>query len=172
MGTVLDTERLVLRKLSLGDTAFILALLNTPTFIKFIGDRKIRTKLEAEGYLVNGPLRSYSENGFGLWLIELKNDKTPIGICGLIKREGLEDVDIGFALMPDYEGKGYGYEAAAATMNYGKTKLGLERIIAITTSNNINSINLIKKIGLHFEKYIFLPNGTEKLMLFGNWKKI
>ena len=104
--------------------------------------------------------------------MELKNDKTPIGICGLIKREGLEDIDIGFALMPEHEGKGYAYEAASATMNYGKTKLGLQRIIAITTSKNINSINLIKKIGLHFEKHIYLPNGKEKLMLFGNWKKM
>ena len=170
MPNIIKTERLTLRKLCLTDAPFILALLNTPTFKKFIGDRKIGTLQDAENYLINGPIRSYAENGFGLWLFCLQQTKVPIGICGLIKREGLQDVDIGFAMMPEFEGYGYAYEIASAVMKLGTTKFKLKRIIAITTENNERSIKLLKKLGLMFEQFIFLPNDTEKLMLFGNWK--
>jgi RimJ/RimL family protein N-acetyltransferase len=164
---ILQTERLKLREFNLKDAAFIITLLNTPTFIKYIGDKKIKTTADAEKYLQTGPLLSYTENGFGLWLFSLKQNKKPIGMCGLIKREGLEDVDIGFAMLPEYENNGYAYEIAKAVMHYGKTTLGLKRIIAITTKNNKRSGNLIKKIGLRFEKTIRLGADKEELMLHG-----
>jgi len=169
MGTLFFTERLSLRKLTVEDAPFILGLLNTPGFLEFIGDRKVRSVQDAEAYLVNGPLRSYAENGFGLWLFSLKNGE-PVGMCGLIRRAGLKDVDIGFAMMPEFEGKGYGFEIASAVMLYGKQKLGLHRIVAITVEQNERSVNLLKKLGLTFEEFIYLPNDDEKLMLFGNGK--
>jgi RimJ/RimL family protein N-acetyltransferase len=124
----------------------------------------------AENYILTGPLRSYTDNGFGLWAFTLKTDKTPIGICGLIKREGLPDIDIGFAMLPEYENNGYAFEIASATLKYGHRKLHIDRIVAITTSENKQSIKLLNKIGLHFEKMINLPNDNKQLMLFGNWK--
>lgn len=112
---ILTTDRLVLRQFSLSDTAFILELLNSPGWINFIGDRGIRTEKDAEEYLLNGPMKSYQKNGFGLAMIALKESGEGIGMCGLIKRESLADVDIGYALLPAYTGQGYAYEIAAAT---------------------------------------------------------
>ncbi|MCP9752685.1 GNAT family N-acetyltransferase [Ferruginibacter sp. HRS2-29] len=169
MVNLLSTQRLTLRKLTTDDAPFILGLLNTPGFLRFIGDRKVRSVKDAETYLINGPLRSYHENDFGLWLFLLKSGE-PVGMCGLIRREGLADVDIGFAMMPAFEGKGYAFEIASAVMEYGRKKFALKRIVAITTEDNEQSIRLLKKLGLIFEEFIYLPNDEEKLMLFGNRK--
>lgn len=166
MKKVLETERLILRELNTGDAGFVLELLNTPAWIKFIGDRGVRTLDDAKNYIIQKFVSSYEANGFGLWLIELKDSGMSIGMCGLIKRNGLEDIDIGFALLPQYEGKGYGYESAAATLDIARNK-GIERIVAITVKYNSNSIKLLEKIGLRFEKMISLPNDNEELMLFG-----
>ena len=149
---ILETERLVLRELTTNDAEFILKLLNTPTWLEFIGDKKVHTIEDAENYLETGPIDSYRKNGFGLWLILLKEDSTPIGICGLINRESLDDIDIGFALLPEYEKLGYGFEIAYATMNYAKNVLGINKIVAITDPKNIASIKLLDKIGFQFEK--------------------
>lgn len=167
MRNIFETERLLLREFTKEDAPFIVTLLNTPTFLKFIGDKKVRTLTEAENYLSTGPIKSYAENGFGLWLFCLKENKKNIGMCGLIKRDTLEDIDIGYAMLPEYENKGYAFEICNATMNYGKTTLGLSRIIAITTKENIRSTHLLNKIGLHFEKTVSLGEGKEELMLFG-----
>ncbi|MEO5944325.1 MAG: GNAT family N-acetyltransferase [Ferruginibacter sp.] len=164
---ILETERLLLREFTKEDAPFIVALLNTVTFLKFIGDKKVRTISEAENYLATGPIKSYAENGFGLWLFSLKENNKSIGMCGLIKRDTLVDVDIGYAMLPEEENKGYAFEICNATMNYGKTKLGLDRIIAITSKENIRSSSLLNKIGLHFEKIVSLGEGKEELMLFG-----
>jgi len=162
---ILETDRLILREFDTNDAAFILILLNNPTWLQYIGDRNIKTMDDARNYLLNGPMKSYEVNGFGLSMVEIKEDKTPIGMCGLIKRETLEHADIGFALLPEYAGKGYGYEIANATMAYAKNKLKLEKIVAITSTDNEYSIKLLNKIGLNFEKMIrFDP--TEDLMLF------
>lgn len=151
---ILETERLILRELNTNDAEFILRLLNTPTWLKFIGDKKVHTIEDAKNYLVNGPIESYKMNGFGLWLIILKKDSTPIGMCGLINRESLDDIDIGFALLPEHEKLGYGFEVASATMRYARNVLGINKIVAITDPKNIASIKLLNKIGLQFEKTV------------------
>ena len=165
---ILETDRLILREFDTADAAFILVLLNNPSWLQYIGDRNVKTIDDARDYLLNGPMKSYRENGFGLSLVAIKKNNTPIGMCGLIKREALEHVDIGFALLPEYVGKGYAYEIAAATMAYAKNSLGLKDIVAITSEDNEHSIRLLKKIGLGFEKMIRLAEDEESLMLFSN----
>ena len=166
MTRILVTERLFLREFNLTDTEFILQLLNTPGWLEFIGDRNVKTTEAAKSYLENGPIKSYELNGFGLSLVGLKDNELPIGMCGLIKRETLENVDIGFAFLPEYSGEGYAVEIASATMKYAKEKLKLKEILAITLPSNVRSINLLNKIGLYFEKNIHLPGDEQKLMLF------
>ncbi len=167
MSQILETERLILRELTRTDADFIITLLNSPGWLQFIGDRNVRTPEEARTYLENGPMRSYRVNGFGLWLAALKSTKTPIGMCGLIKREGLDDIDIGFAFLPEFSGQGFGSEAAFATLEYGQNILHLKRIVGITNPDNIFSIKLLQKIGLTFEKRIKLTPESEELLLFG-----
>lgn len=166
MKKIIETERLILREFNANDSKFILDLLNTPAWIKYIGNRGVHSIEDAQSYIMNGPAKSYETNGFGLWMIELKSTGTAMGMCGLIKRAGLEDIDIGFALLPGYEGKGYAYEAASATMDFARKK-DIPRVVAITLEHNENSIRLLKRIGLQFEKMITLPGDDEELMLFG-----
>ncbi|AZU60229.1 GNAT family N-acetyltransferase [Neobacillus mesonae] len=163
---ILETERLILRLQTNDDADFILELLNDPSWLQYIGDRGIRTLEDARAYILNGPIRMYEQFGFCLYLVERKEDHIPIGICGLIKRDSLEDVDIGFAFLPKYWGNGYAYEAASAVMEYGKDALGLNRIVAITTQDNHASAKLLEKVGLQFERLIQLPNDSEELRLF------
>lgn len=163
--TIIETNRLLLRQFNEQDTAFIVELLNSPGWLEFIGDRNIKTENDARNYLVNGPMKSYTENGFGLSMVELKETATPIGMCGLIKRTTLEHVDIGFAFLPGYAGQGYAYEIASATLDYAFKTIGLDKVLAITVVNNEPSIRLLKKIGLRFEKMVQFEN--EELMLFG-----
>lgn len=162
---ILETERLLLRRLTAGDAAFILELLNEPAFLENIGDRGARTLAGARRYIARGPVASYRKFGFGLYLVELKDTGTPIGICGLLKRESLEDVDIGFAFLRRYWSQGYARESAAAVMRYGWTTLCLRRIVAITKPTNQASITLLEKLGLRFEQNIALPDhgGENKL---------
>jgi RimJ/RimL family protein N-acetyltransferase len=162
---ILETERLVVRRLVLDDAAFMLELLNEPAFLENIGDRGARTLADARRYIARGPVASYRKFRFGLYLVELKDSGTPIGICGLLKRESLEDVDIGFAFLRRYWSRGYARESAAAVMNYGWTTLRLPRIVAITKPTNQTSIALLEKLGLRFEKNIALPDhgGENKL---------
>ena len=164
---IINTERLILRKFTISDAPFMLELLNTPNWLRFIGDRNVHTVEEAEQYLLKGYLKSYETHGFGFYVVMLKETQELIGMCGLIKRETLEDVDIGFAFLPQFMGKGYGFEAAYATLNYAQNELKLEKIIAIVNPENVVSIALIKKIGLHFEKMIQLSHKDIELMLFG-----
>lgn len=164
---VLETERLVIRHLTLDDAEFILELLNEPAFIRFIADRGVRTTSDAQAYIQNGPITSYEKNGFGLFAVELKETGIPIGMCGLIRRAVLPDVDIGYALLERYWNKGYGFEAAAAVLNYGYQVIGLKRIIAITALDNDASARVLEKIGLRFERIIDLPEigGASKLFV-------
>lgn len=166
MKIILETERLVLREFMLSDADFIIQLLNTKTWIKYIGDRNIKSIAAAENYLLNGAIKSYKENGFGLYMVELKISKTPIGMCGIIKRDSLEFPDIGFALLPNYEGKGYAFEMAKAMLVYAKETLMLPDILAITLPSNKSSIKLLEKIGLKFKRLISFPDDKEELMLF------
>ena len=161
---VLETERLTLRWLDIKDAPFILELVNDPAWIQFIGNKGVRTLEDATNYIVNGPIDMYNKLGFG-YLVERKEDLTPLGMCGLIKRDSLEDVDIGFAFLEEFRSKGYGYESASAVIDYGVQNLGLKRIVAITTIDNIHSGKLLEKVGLKFEEII--SDSGEDLKLFG-----
>jgi RimJ/RimL family protein N-acetyltransferase len=163
---VLETERLTLRRLSIEDAGFILELVNEPSWLRFIGDKGVKTIQDARDYILKGPVNSYERFGFGLYLVELKGNGIPIGICGLVKRESLKDVDLGFAFLPKFWGNGYAYESAAAVMAWGKSALGLNRIVAVTTPDNHRSIKLIEKLGLSFEKMVRLSEDDQELKLF------
>ena len=162
----LETDRLILRRLTVDDAPFILALLNDPAWIKYIGDRGVRTIDDARANILNVHIATYERLGFGFYLTERKSDGAPIGLCGLIHREGLEDVDIGFALLPDFRAGGYASEAALAVMAYGKNVLKLARIVGITSHDNVSSIKLLEKIGLKFERMVTLPKIENEVMLF------
>jgi ribosomal-protein-alanine N-acetyltransferase len=164
---ILETERLVLRRMTVRDADFVLELLNETAFIRNIGDKGVRTTEDARLYILSGPVASYGQFGFGLYLVELKESEAPIGICGLLKREALEDVDIGFAFLEKYWLQGFAYESAAAVMEYGRNALGIRRIVAITSPDNEGSIRVLKKIGLRFEKMIVMPGAAEETKLFG-----
>ncbi|HSK64699.1 MAG TPA: GNAT family N-acetyltransferase [Pyrinomonadaceae bacterium] len=148
---VLETERLVLRPFTTGDAAFVLTLLNEPSFLRYIGDKQVRTLADARQYLANGPIASYERNGFGLCLVELKDSHTSIGMCGLLKREELPDPDIGFAFLPDFWNKGFAFEAASAVMKDAHERLKLSRILAIVNADNYASMKLLERLGLKFE---------------------
>jgi len=164
----IETSRLTLSHLTIDDAAFVLALLNSPGWLRFVGDRNVKSIEEAERYLENRLLKGYRDFGFGHYRVALKNDNTPIGICGLVKREALEDVDIGFAFLPEYEGRGYAFEASLAVMEYAKTTLGLKRLVAITVAYNDRSIRLLERLGLEREKTFRMPDDPEELLLYGN----
>ena len=164
--TILETRRLTLRLIAAEDAAFILKLLNEPSFLRFIGDRGVQNLDDARAYIANGPAASYARHGFGLWLAQLRDDGTPIGLCGLLKRDTLDDVDIGFALLPAYWGKGLAYEAAAAVMDYGQRTLGIPRIVAIVSPDNVASIRLLEKIGLVFDRRVDLNGDGRETSLY------
>ena len=165
---VLQTERLSLRKMSPDDAEFIVELLNDSSFLRFIGDKGVRTTEDARQYILTGPMDSYERHGFGLWLVELKGSKTPIGICGLLKRDSLSDVDIGFAVLPQYRSKGYAFESAAAVMDYGRNVLGLRRVVAITNEDNTGSIRVLEKIGMSFDRMIRLSDDGPEIRLLAS----
>jgi RimJ/RimL family protein N-acetyltransferase len=164
---VLESERLVLREFDLDDAEFVLELLNESAFVRFIGDKGVRTLADAREYLQKGPLDSYRRFGFGLYLASLRADGMPIGMCGLVKREGLADVDVGFALLSRYGSRGYAAEAAAAVLEYGSRTLRLGRIVAIAKPDNEASAAVLEKIGLKFERMIRLSDDGAELKLFG-----
>jgi ribosomal-protein-alanine N-acetyltransferase len=166
--TVIETERLILRRLAVHDAEFIVELLNQPSFLRYIGDKEVRNNADAVRYIQDGPLASYERFGFGLYLVELKETGVPIGICGLLKRDSLPDVDVGFAFLPSYWSQGYAFEAAAAVMTYGRDVLGLRRIVAITSPDNEGSIRLLEKLGLRFERLIKLSADQSEVRLFGS----
>jgi RimJ/RimL family protein N-acetyltransferase len=166
MNTILETDRLALRELDAEDAPFILELLNEPGWIRHIGDRGVRTVEAAREYLLNGPVKMYREHGFGLYCVSLKADGTPLGICGLIRRAGLDDVDIGFAFLARHEGRGYGVESAGAVLAHARGVLGMARVVAITSVDNAGSIRLLERIGLRFEKMMRLPGDGEEIRLF------
>ena len=163
---VIETDRLILRKLTLDDAEFILDLLNQPSFIQFIGDRGVRTLEDARDYLAKRLIDSYERFGFGLYLTLIKESDIPIGICGLVKRETLKDVDVGFAFLPEYWSKGYAFESASAVLAYGRNNLRLQQIVGITTPDNHGSIRVLEKMGFRFEKMVKLSEDDIELKLF------
>ena len=163
---VLETERLILRRFSLEDAAFALELVNDPAWLEHIGDRNVRNLEDARAYLEKGALAMYERMGFGMYVVALKNTEEPIGTCGLIKRDGLDDVDIGYAFLPQFRGRGFALESAAAVLEHGKRDLGLRRIVAIVSPGNLRSIKVLESIGLQFERMMTLPGDDEEICLY------
>jgi RimJ/RimL family protein N-acetyltransferase len=163
----LETQRLTLRPLTLGDAPFILGLLNEPSFLEHIGDKGVRDLESARTYLLTGPLDSYARHGLGLLHVGHRESGASIGICGLLRRPGiLEDPDVGFALLPAWWGGGYAFEAAAAVMAWGHATLGLTRILGVTSPENEASIRLLGKLGLRLEGRVQLYENEPEDLLF------
>jgi RimJ/RimL family protein N-acetyltransferase len=156
---ILHTERLHMRQLTEADAPFMHRMMNSEGWLQFIGDRHIRTHDDAAAYLRNVYIPHYATHGFGFYVVSLIGNDEPLGLCGLIKRDGLEDVDIGFAFLPEYQGKGYAFEAAKEVLNFAATK-GITNVVAITTPDNETSISLLKKIGLAQHKSIEMNGET------------
>ena len=163
---MIETERLHIRKLNLDDAAFILRLLNEPSWIANIGDKHVHSLQAARQYLETSPLTLYRLYGYGLFLLETRHDHKPIGLCGLINREGLADVDLGFALLECCWGKGYAYEAALATLTHGKETHSIDRVVAITLESNHSCIRLLRKLNFQYERSVTLTGDPEELQLY------
>jgi RimJ/RimL family protein N-acetyltransferase len=159
--TPLATERLTLRPLHGGDAPFIRGLLNEPSFLRYIGDRGVRTLDDARTYIADGPVASYRANGFGLLLVTERATAAPLGICGLLRRPALDAPDLGFAFLPAHWGRGYAFEAARAVLDHSRAALGLGRIVAITSLDNAPSIRLLEKLGFTFERTLRLAADDE-----------
>jgi [ribosomal protein S5]-alanine N-acetyltransferase len=164
--TVLETPRLVLRELTQDDAPFALRLVNEPSWLRFIGDRGVRTLEDARRYLADGPIASYARNGFGLWAVVPRGAPAPLGMCGLIRRESLPDVDVGFAFLPETWGRGLATESAAAVLDHARDRLGVRRVLAITDPENAASIRVLERIGMRREGSVRLPGETLDLHLF------
>lgn len=161
-----ETERLIIRPMSLDDVDLIFELYNMPKFIKFIGNRNINSLSDAENYIKTKFLPQFEKSGFGNYLIVLKDGNQKIGGVGIFEREGLDIVDIGFSVLERFKGKGLMFEAAQKVKSIGMDDFGLSKISAITTKNNFSSQKLIEKLGLKFQKYVTLPNEDEELMYY------
>jgi RimJ/RimL family protein N-acetyltransferase len=168
MPVILETDRLLLKEFEPVDAAFIVQLVNTEGWLKYIGDRNIKTIEKAEHYLVNGPIKSYRQNGYGLYKVEKKDTHQPIGMCGIIKREHLPCPDIGFAFLPEFCNQGFAFEIATATMDFAKEELSLPVIAAITVPQNERSVRLLKKLGLSFQEKIKMPGSQDEVDLYDN----
>lgn len=161
-----ETERLIIRPMSVDDAAFIFELYNSPKFIKYIGDRNIKSIADAENYIINKFLPQFEKLGFGNYIMITKEGNEKIGGVGIFEREGLDVVDIGFSMLEGFEGKGYAYEAAIKVKSIGMDEYGLKKISAITSKDNFSSQKLIERLGLKFQKYVTLPDDTEELMYY------
>ena len=166
---ILLTDRLIIREARLADADFFLDLLNSPNWKRFIGDRGLRTHEEAANYIQKSLIESYRENGYGLYTLCLKEGESVIGICGFVKRPYLEHADLGFALLPVYEGNGYVYEAAKALRDYGKQNLELDPLLAITTEENLRSRNLLVKLGFREKDTICPGDGKIEFLLYSTF---
>lgn len=162
----IETTRLVLEEFAQHDAEFIVELLNQPSFIEFIGDRGVRTTADAERYLREGPMSSYRQHGHGLLKVRLRDAATTLGMCGLVRRDTLPHVDIGFALLPQFWNAGYVTEAAQAAIEDGKRRLGLSTVLGITSPNNVRSIHVLGKLGLQFVEERSLATGASPVRIF------
>lgn len=168
---ITTTDRLRLRCFTTDDAPFILRLLNDEGWLRYIGDRQVRTLEDARRYLQQGPIAMHERHGFGLWLVERAADGAPIGMCGLIRRDTLPDVDIGFAFLPEFRGEGYAREAAAATLVHARRTLGLQRVVAIASPDNAPSLRLLERLGLRFERELTMPGSTEPVAFLSiDWR--
>ncbi len=163
---MIETGRLQLRRMNDSDAAFILRLLNEPSFLRYVGDKGVRTLDDARQYIREGPVASYQEHGFGLYLVERRDDGVEVGMCGLLRRDSLDDADLGFSLIPEAWSQGYASEAGRAVLSRARDEHGLSRIVAITSADNDASIRVLEKIGFGFEKMIRLSDEAPEIRLF------
>lgn len=163
---VLETDRLVVRPFTLADAPFILELLNEPGWLRYIGDRGVRTIEDAQTYLLKGPIAMNARLGYGLWAVETRADGTILGMCGLLKRDFLADVDLGYAFLNRYCGRGFATEAANATLAHGYRALGFRQIVALTDPENQNSMRLLQRLGFAFDRVLQLPGQKGGSRLF------
>ncbi len=163
---LIETQRLGLRELRVEDAAFFNELLNDEAFLRNIGDRGVRSDAAARRYLTDGPIASYRNHGFGLWLVQLKESGADLGICGLVRRAGLDDVDVGFAFLPQHRARGYARESAAAVLRHARESLALQRVVAIADQGNEASARVLESIGMAFERMVQLSPDTKWLRLF------
>lgn len=162
----LATDRLTLRRVTIDDAEFMLQLLNEPSFIQNIGDKNVRTLGDARAYIESGPLVSYKKSGFGLLVVEVNSAGRPAGVCGLLKRDTLEDVDIGYAFLPEFWSKGYALESATAVMSHAFSSLGMRRILAITNPENQRSIRVLEKLGFQYQRTIRIGDDARETKVF------
>ena len=165
--TILETPRLTLRRFTLEDAPFVFELVNDPAWIEHIGDRNVRSLDDARGY-IQKTLNMYERVGFGLYVVTVNETGEPVGTCGLIRRDGLNDPDIGFAFLPRGRGQGYALESAAAVLAYGRDTLGMKRIVAIVSAANPRSIRILEAIGLTYEGLVSLPGDVEPVPLYAS----
>jgi RimJ/RimL family protein N-acetyltransferase len=163
---IATTTRLTLREIDTADAPFILTLVNDPAWLRFIGDKNVRTQSDARRYIEAGPAAMYAQRGFGLWLAERREDGVPIGMCGLIKRDALPDIDLGFAFLPAFRGNGYAFEAAQAAIDFAWRRLGLARVVAITAPDNDDSVRLLERLGFRFERMLRLADDAQAVRLY------
>ena len=165
MEFILETDRLGLRHVTVDDAAFMLALLNDDGFLENIGDKGVRTLGEAETHILNGPIRSYQDNSFGMYLVIRKEDGAEMGLAGLVNRDGLDGVDLGYAFLPEFTGTGYALEAAKAVVGEAKGRLAMGQLLAIVSVENAPSNRLLDKLGFRFDKMITLPGDDVEIRL-------
>lgn len=165
---IVATPRLELRELTIDDAEFIFKLVNDPSFLTNIGDKGVRNLEDARSFIVDGPWRRKQPPGYGQFLVELKPDRTPIGVCGLLYREALAVTDVGMAFLPEYCRCGFGYEAGSAVLEYGHATLGVEAIVALTSKENLASIRLLAKLGMTFEKMVKMSDDDPGTALFSS----
>jgi len=163
---VFETDRLTLRRFTEDDATFILRLLNEPSFLEFVGDKGVRTLDDARRYLREGPIASYKKHGFGLYLVQHGEDGCSIGMCGLLKRDSLDDPDIGFGFIPEFWSQGFATEAARAVLERARNLHSLDRVVAITATRNGSSIRVLEKIGLRFKEMVRLSADAPEICLY------
>lgn len=166
MKSPITTERLFLRPTNIEDSSFIFELMNTPKWIKNIGDRNIQSPLDAENYIKEKMIPQLEKLGYSNYTVIRKDDHVKLGSCGLYNREGIEGVDIGFAFLPQYEGKGYAYESANKLMALAFSEFNIKKVSGITIEENTASRKLLEKLGLKFSKIIRLPDDDVDLLLY------
>ena len=151
---ITETPRLHIRELTIDDAEFIFGLVNQPSFLEHIGDKGVRNLDDARQFILEGPWASQREQGYGQFLVELKEGGDPVGVCGLLYREALDVSDIGCAFLPAYWRQGIAFEATCAVMEYGRSTLGLKKIVGLTSEENIASIKALEKLGMKFERMV------------------
>ena len=164
----LETPRLTLRRFVPEDAPFVVTLLNDAAFLRFIGDRGVRTPDDALGWIANGPAASYARHGHGLYLVSRRDDGVPIGICGVLRRDNLPDPDLGFAFLPEFRSQGYGLAAATAALRQAREALGIGRIAAVVSPDNVASIGLLRKLGFVHEGMVRMAEDEAEIELHVN----